>query len=375
MAFRPRLSSLGVVLALGAGCLLPVGAGAVTMTTAPVAFSGSASVSGTEGGGATTDSDRSLGSSAIAQFDSDLGVLMGATLNLSSTRTQTVWVTATAGGGTSANFDVTTNGQGASTARIVAPGVAADFSSVSASDSCTGKWKNDCTGTATSSPATATSLAGGVPDASLDSYVGSGTVTVARTAPALTASQLSGVFSGTETTTSTVTWAGTLGATYEYLLHAAPSFGDEAGLLTLDLDFGDVFQGDLASQSFEIFNLGLDRVALDLDSITGSGDVTRLFTDLSAFAGLVSGDGDSYRATLDTTALGSFAATYLLGFSDADVGAASSRRDFLLTLKLSGNVVARQPDVRNSVPEPATFALFSLGIAAIPFVRRRRTPA
>ena len=51
---------------------------------------------------------------------------------------------------------------------------------------------------------------------------------------------------------------------------------------------------------------------------------------------------------------------------------ASAERPLLSTPSFGG----RWEVVRESaVPEPATLALFGLGLAGIPFVRRRRTPA
>ena len=62
---------------------------------------------------------------------------------------------------------------------------------------------------------------------------------------------------------------------------------------TLDLDFGDLHQGDAASDlAFSIFNAAGDRVGLDLDSILGSGDKTQFFTTLTTFRGLGAGSSN-----------------------------------------------------------------------------------
>ena len=89
-------------------------------------------------------------------------------------------------------------------------------------------------------------------------------------APTLTANQESDVFTGEESTTYTMTWSGNVSASYDYLLHAAPSFNDSSSVLTLNLDFGTFHVGDVATLGFDLFNLAdVNRAGLDLDSITG----------------------------------------------------------------------------------------------------------
>lgn len=366
-------------LALGISAVtlaLPSSAQALVVTTADVSFSNAASVSDSEGGGSSHNNGASLGSSPISQFDPSVGVLTGATLNLTSNRAQSVWVTATAGGGNGNNNAETSSGTGSSTAKITAPGLAATFGSISASDSCAGNRQQACTGSATTSAVAATNLLSAAANiADLDSYVGGGTVAVMRAAPSLTATQSDNKFSGTESTLYSVAWAGTLSATYSYLLHAAPAFGDG---LTLTLDFGPLLVGDTANLNFDLWNLDGDRVGLDLDSIVGSGDTSAFSTDLATFSGLLAGEFLDFSAALDTTTVGKFSAHYLLSLSDADVGAAASRAAYSMDLYLTGEVLAPElagvtggPAVA-TIPEPTSMALVGVGMFGLGWLRRRR---
>jgi hypothetical protein len=358
----------------GLGLALPAHAGLVT-TTGSVNFDVGTSVSDTQTGGATTASNVGLGTVPLARFDAATGVLTGATLNLASTRTQTTQVQSTAGGGNGNNNPVTANGTGSSTGQLAAAGIGSAFGSVSASASCTGGRTGACTG-APSSTAAATNGAFAADASALNGYVGGGQADVALSAPSASAQQQGSAFTGTQTTTSALRWNGTLSLSYEYLLHAAASFADDAAQTVLDLDFGSVAQGSAAMLGFGLFNLaGADRVGLDLDAIVGDGDTAKLATDLAAFSALAAGDGHLFQALLDTSTAGDYAATYWLTLSDADVGAETSRHSYLLRLNLSGQVLAAaEPDTdgRNGVPEPGSLALAAAALGATGLVGRRR---
>jgi hypothetical protein len=350
----------------------PVHAALVTLTPG-VAFDNSASVTDAEGGASSTSNDNaSLGTTALEQFDASAGVLTGVTINLDSARTQAVTVSSTAGGGNGNNNNRTANGSGSSTAGISAPGVSYTFTTaIGANGSCTAPRKQACSST-TSPAGVATDENLAATSGSLESYVGNGTVTVSRTATTLSVSHLNNAFTGAETTQYELTWTGDLGATYSYLLHAAPSFDGSASVDSLTLDFGTVAQnGSVSPLGFSIFNLAdLDRTDLDLEGFTATGDTSVLASDLTTFANLGQGSGQAFQATLDTTNAGGFLATYTLTLSDAaNIGAASSQSTYTLYLTLKGNVIAV-----TSVPVPDAVWLFGTGLVGLVGISRRKTP-
>jgi hypothetical protein len=143
------------------------------------------------------------------------------------------------------------------------------------------------------------------------------------------------------------------------------------GNATLTLDFGTVVQGSgLHTLSDAVYNLlqTLDYTAgLDLDVVSGSGDLSILSADLAsgAFSNLAAGSANAFEflASFDgNNAPGVYSTTYTLGFSDADgIAGASAIGSQQLTLQLTGTV---------AVPEPSTLLLGLAGCIAMLQARR-----
>lgn len=333
----------------------------------PYVFSGSASVTDTNATtGATTNNGASMGSNVlIPQFDAAQGVLISASYQLSSSRTVTL-------SGNGSGSGTATGSSASATAKLAAPGMSVTLGTVTSPNaSCSST--SPCS-YSSSSAVVASNGSYGVASSSLDSYVGGGTVTASRSAPTL--SVTSGGTKPSTSATATESWSGTLSTSYSYMLHAAPSFDGGLFSSVLTLDFGSVMLNSTVDPLlFSIFNLiDPNRVALDLDAIVGSGDIATLTTDISPFMNLMPGSLFDFSAFIDTAVLGSFNATYLLMFSDEDVGAATSRHNnLMLTLNLMGNV-APAPALA-SVPEPGSLALLGAGVLGLVWRRRVRRSA
>jgi len=213
--------------------------------------------------------------------------------------------------------------------------------------------------------------------ASLNSWVGTGnllstintTINANRTDGgsniALTAdiSSLGTNFGSGIPTSSLTNLSAAYTVTYNYLEHAVASFDGSSTLTSLDIDFGTIVLGDsISSINFDIFNLaGVNGVALDLTSISPSGDTAAFVTDLGFFSDLIHGAHNSYSASFDPASAGTFDATYLLTLSDDDAtGASASRHTYSLELHLTGTAV--NP---TAIPEPSMIALLGAGLLSL----------
>ncbi len=348
----------------------PVTYADLLISEGPVSFSDSISITDTKASaGASSDANALYGTNTFTAFDPNMGVLTRTIVDIASDRTHSI-------AGNRIGSSGSANGLGNSAPRLDLPSGTSTFSSSSMSRSCNGSLSFPC-------PYLLSGSASGINTSidindpvTLNAYVGAGSsFDISRVA---SISATSGGSAASTETTYSVTWSGELTTSFEYLLHAAPSFAADSDLQALTLDFGSVLQDDLVNPlSFDIFNRGdMDTVALDLDSITSSGDAPTLTTDLFSYTQQDAGDtGYTFTAFLDTLNPGDFLVTYILGFSDADVGAESSRwtsdQFGYLTLTLKGTVIGSTP-TNGTVPEPTTLLLLAIGLIALGGFARRR---
>jgi len=383
--------NVAVLAALSALATVPTLAHATLVTTtATTSFDVSNSVTDTLGGkSAASDgktngtANTSMQTALVAKFDSSVGVLTGATVNLTSTYKQTTNVTV-ATGGTGANTDgtFTAKGTGSSSVKLGIPvgvtGAGASLSNVQ--DTCTlvnGKIKWACDNGSSSTQINDNTT---VSSSALNAYVGSGSFLADLIAASNSAETTQNDFGGVASTASTINWKGNLSATYNYLLHAAQSFDANSSMTALTLDFGDVYLNDVVGdKDFSIANLiDANRVGLKLTNIVETGDVNNVFsTSMSTFGNLAQGNKNNYSASFLATTLGNNSATYQLTLADAapDVVFASSSlgQGYGLTLNLKANVLQRPTTpAGGEVPEPASLMLLGLGALGLCAQRKRR---
>lgn len=120
------------------------------------------------------------------------------------------------------------------------------------------------------------------------------------------------------------------------LAHSNASFNGGSDIDVLPIDFGIRARGSgVITTNLSIFNLAHPSgftAGLDVDSITPSGDIGRLTSNVSTFTNLVAGGSQTFSAGLNTLDTGLFSTTYLLSVSDQDLPGATAGPSLLLAL-------------------------------------------
>ena len=132
----------------------------------------------------------------------------------------------------------------------------------------------------------------------------------------------------------------------------------------LEIDFGSVLLGSDQDATLSMLNVSATyRAGLDLDLLVES-DLSGKFVlsgDATAFTNLATGFSEAGSVAFDTSALGTFLATYTFSLSDQD-GPSGSASIGNATLTVRGIVT----------PEPATLALLGLGGLGMLLSRKRK---
>ncbi|MEQ1529883.1 MAG: hypothetical protein ABL925_11245 [Methylococcales bacterium] len=373
---HPLTQALALILPIGGLQFSPSVALADLQSTTSVVFSGNTSnsvITGGKFGGRTVNDDGStIKTVDLPTFSPTTGVLTGAQLSIKTPQPskigtarsffqQTVDVNnlGNPGGG---KFAGSSNGE--VSVGFSGPGASASSAQFSLTSTCLNTFQSGCTSTnkATQGFSLSSTVGGG----DLENYVGEkGTVLVKLTTPTFRLDAGNGI--ANVRGSQTVTWKGNLAATYSFLEHAAPSFSLSTPQTALTLDFGTLQLGASKTLNWSISSPGnSNTVGLDFDSFSSSSaDSAKFNIGANLFTNLAAGTKKDFTAAFDTSKSGSFIANYLLQFSDANVGASSTRFNYDLNLTLKGAV--SQP-----VPLPAAWTLMVGPVLGCLFGRKSR---
>jgi hypothetical protein len=127
-------------------------------------------------------------------------------------------------------------------------------------------------------------------------------------------------------------------SSYQVVNAAEPSFSSTQPMPNLNFDFGTLIpDGQLRDLDFEFVNLLLAGASsnLDLDSITGTGDIGVFANSLTPISGLPAGSSESFTVSMQTTQSGIFAAGWNILASDEDIPGETTHG---LTISVTGRV-------------------------------------
>jgi endonuclease I len=144
--------------------------------------------------------------------------------------------------------------------------------------------------------------------------------------------------------------------------HATPSYSHSSTVTTMSHDFGTITTAAISSWAFQAFNREMTpgfTANLDFDAVLSSGDTASLTLPTGDLVGslvLPGGASQLFTAYLNSTAVGSFAASYTLRFSDENIAGAHNNLD--LTLSLTGAVVLAGDFNRDNTVDAADYLVW-----------------
>jgi hypothetical protein len=299
---------------------------------------------------------------SFTRFNASTGVLTGVSSQLSYTGGSVTLSSAGTKSGTSGTVRFLSQGSILATSTIASEYLLFGQINETLGNSCSteatcfpsGVSNLSANGSMTKTDSTWLSPTATVSAASLNNYVGSGTVATTLTTQNSVLLQSQSRISGGRATQSIVNLTGSQSLTYGYLGHANASFSAAGDINTLTQAGGF---------GFSVFNLG-DASTTKLDFVSlqcVSGNCDAFNITLPSFQDLAAGSSVAGNVALTTTLGGAYAATYSLVFSDdTAVGATSTHLQNALTLTVA------------AVPEPGSWALLGLGLVGLAFRRLKQ---
>lgn len=176
-----------------------------------------------------------------------------------------------------------------------------------------------------------------------------------------TAGAKSGQINVTSTSQAVANGSFSQNVAYDVLDHANASLAGGSDVNTLTYDFGIVAKGTgTQTHGLALYNLIATpgaTAALDLDSISLTGDSGVLSTDLTLFDNLAAGGAHVFNALLDTSSLGILATQVLMSLSDEDLPGEVTGQ--LLTLNLAARIALGGDANLDGYVEGADYTIWS----------------